>query len=155
MFGEPEGLGANRSNERVEPRSQLGNVADGVDTRIAGTQEFVDDDAAGRREPGFLRQRDARRESGRDDDAVVGTRKLVQVLHVAYFDAARGEMLVQGPRLALAELQLEQARLAMEDRDRVPGLVQIGSHFAADQAPADHGPARLSGAAADLCAAAA
>src|SRR5712671_8045595 len=52
-------------------------------------------------------------------------------------------MLVQHLRLLFVELQLEQARLAMEDGHRVAGLVQVGRGFAADQAAADHRPARL------------
>jgi len=53
---------------------------------------------------------------------------------------------VQRLRLARAEQQLEQPCLAMKDRDRVPGFVQVGGRFAADQAAADYGPARPLGA---------
>jgi hypothetical protein len=64
------------------------------------------------------------------------------VLRVAYFHPTCREVLVQRLRLRLRKLQLEQARFAMEDRHPIAGLVQVRGEFAADQAAANHRPAR-------------
>jgi len=161
VLGEPQRLRADRRDERVEARADLGDVADRVDRGIRSAQIFVHHDAARRLEPGLLRKLDARRETGGHDDAVeradlARRRKDYAWVHganvfaVAHDDAFRGEVFMERARLRLGELKLDEARLPMKDRDAVARLVEVGGELAADQAAADHRPARLRTAREDL-----
>src|SRR5688572_5211959 len=153
MRGQPQRLGAYRGNEGVKARADLRDVPHRVDTRVGGSQVLIDDDAARGLEARALRQPDAWRKTGRDDDAIVRMRELLEVLSVAHLDPARREMLVQSLGPALGELQLDQARLAVKDCHRVPCLVEVRRDLAADQPSSDDSPAGRSGLLEELCAA--